>query len=289
MGCLLGMCVGAVAGDERSGVGQADAGNGGERYGWFGCLDHRSTYGEGPYPEPFLVDDTNLETDEFRLDYLHTRGPGRRDEYARAEVEKGFGLLTLELEVAYEKSRDGGQSEQGLGNLSLGLRHPVYQWVSADEWVNMTFGVGVEFGIPSGSTVGRNGEFAPRIFNDLSLGRHFTLQSVLGFSRLYGSGEDGGLQTLEYGLVFGYSLSHRDLPVPGVRQLVPVFELSGETALNHQQSGDHSLTGNLALRANLDPIGEVQPRIGVGYVFPLDHGARQDLSSGFILSLVFEY
>lgn len=287
--------VGVVAGEEDGGgVGLTGAepvatGGQGTRYGLFDWLDHRSTYGEGAFPEPFLVDDTNLESDEFRLDYLHTRGCGRRDEWAKAELEKGYGLLTMELEVPYEKSTVGGRTEQGIGNLGLGVRHPLYQWVSDDEWVNTTVGVGVEFGIPSGSPVGRNGELACRIFNDLSLGRHFTLQSVLGFSHLYGAGEDGGLQTFEYGLVFGYAVSHRELPVPGIRQLVPVLELKGETALNKEAAGGNSLLGNLAVRANLDPIGEIQPRIGLGYVFAIDHGARRDLSCGIMTSLVFEY
>ena len=38
------------------------------RYGWFNGLDHRSSYGQGVYPEPFLVDDSDLETGELRLD-----------------------------------------------------------------------------------------------------------------------------------------------------------------------------------------------------------------------------
>src|ERR1035437_4920651 len=36
------------------------------RYGLFNLLDHRSTYGEGVFPEPFLVDDSVLEDDEDR-------------------------------------------------------------------------------------------------------------------------------------------------------------------------------------------------------------------------------
>ena len=42
------------------------------RYGLFGWLDHRSGYGQGVFPEPFLVDDSDLETNEARLDWLHT-------------------------------------------------------------------------------------------------------------------------------------------------------------------------------------------------------------------------
>ncbi|MBV8351584.1 MAG: hypothetical protein JOZ21_04850, partial [Verrucomicrobia bacterium] len=45
----------------------------GARYGLFDWLDHRSAYGEGVFPEPFLVDDSDLETNELRFDWIHTR------------------------------------------------------------------------------------------------------------------------------------------------------------------------------------------------------------------------
>jgi len=259
------------------------------RYGLFDLLDHRSSYEDGAFPEPFLVDDSVLETDEFRLDWLRTWADGQRGDMAKAELEKGFGLWTLELEVPFEQTRAEGQTLRGLGNINVGARHPIYQFVSDDGLINTTFGAAVELGIPSGSQVSNNAELVPKIFNDLSLGKHFTIQSVLGISTLYGGGADGGLQTFEYGVVFGYSIPHRDLPLPGIRQLVPLFELQGETALNKDAAGSHSLLGNLAIRANLSPIGEVQPRLGLGYVFPIGQGARQDVTSGIITSLVFEY
>jgi hypothetical protein len=43
----------------------------GTRYGLLDLLDHRSAYGQGAFPEPFLVDDSDLETGEARLDWLH--------------------------------------------------------------------------------------------------------------------------------------------------------------------------------------------------------------------------
>jgi len=261
----------------------------GVRQGWFDLLDHRSSYEDGPYPEPFLVDDSVLETDEFRMDWLRTWVSGQHSDVLLTELEKGFGLWTLELEVPFEQTRSDGQTQRGFANIDLGARHPIYQFVSDNGYINTTFGAAVEIGIPTNSQISKNTELVPKIFNDLSLGNHFTIQTLLGLSTLYGSGDDGGLQTFEYGLVFGYSISHRDWALPGIRQLVPVFELQGETTLNKASAGSNSLLGNLALRANLSPMGEVQPRVGVGYVFPIDQGARQDASSGFILSLVFEY
>ena len=48
-------------------------------------------------------------------------------------------------------------------------------------------------------------------------------------------------------------------------------------------------TGNVALRANFNPIGRVIPKLGVGFVFPLTEVAHQETHWGIFTSLVFEY
>jgi hypothetical protein len=78
-------------------------------------------------------------------------------------------------------------------------------------------------GVPNGI------EVVPKIFDDLKLGDHFTIQTIEGYSQLFGGGDDRSLETLEYGFVFGYSIEHEELPIPGVAELIPVFELAGET------------------------------------------------------------
>jgi hypothetical protein len=129
----------------------------------------------------------------------------------------------------------------------------------------------------------------PNIFNDTKIGDHVTVQSIFGYSTLTGGGTDGGLQTFEYGFTFGYFIDHKELPLPGVQKLIPMFELVGATPLNHDESGQSSLLGNACFRLNLNPIGRVQPRLGMGFIFPLNSNARSDVHSGLVLSLVFEY
>jgi hypothetical protein len=260
------------------------------RYGLFDLLDSRSQYGQGVFPEPFIVDDSDYEVNEARLDILHTKIGSQHSDLLTAELEKGFfGVLTLELEVPYQWDLNNGQRQQGFNNINLGARVPVYQYVSTSGFVDSTFGVALEGGIPTNSMLSKNGELVPKVFNDLRLGEHFTVQSILGYSTLVGPGEDGGLQTLEYGFVFGYTIPHEQLPIPGVLQVIPVFELLGATGLNHGQKGDTSLEGDAAVRVNLKTIGNIQPRLGIGYVFPIDNNARQDLHWGIVTSLVFEY
>lgn len=261
----------------------------GTRYGPFDWLDHRSFYSQGDFPEPFLVDDSGLEINEARLDWLHTHTGGSTGDTITAEVEKGFGLLTLELEVPYVREQSGGQTTDGFDNIDLGARYPFYQFVSTGDFFDTTFGAAVELGIPVDSTISKNTEFVPKMFNDTKIGEHLTVQSIYGYSTLFGPGDDGGRQTFEYGFVFGYTLQHQELPLPGIQQFIPMFELSGQTGLNQGEAGVNALLGDAGFRVNLNTIGRVQPRLGVVYVFPLDDHARADVQSGVMVSLVFEY
>lgn len=281
----------ALAGEEVAPA-TAAAGSGATpdtRYGLFNGLDHRSWYNQGNFPEPFLVDDSGLEINETRLDWLHTGANGQQSDIASVEVEKGFGLLTVELKVPYERDAAAGQVSEGIGNIEAGARHPFYQFVSTSGFFDTTVGAAMEVGIPVNSAVSKNTELVPKIFNDLRLGETFTVQSLFGYSTLLGGGADSGLQTFEYGFVFGYSIEHRRLPLPGVQQLIPMFELKGETQLNHDDAGRNSVLGNAAVRVNLNTIGRVQPRLGLGFVFPINSNARSDFHWGIFTSLVFEY
>ena len=235
------------------------------------------------------MDDTGLEINEVRFDWLHTKAGSEHSDEGAAEVEKGFGLATVELRIPYERNVAPDGNSQGYGNIEVGVRHPFYQYVSTTGFFDMTLGAALEVGIPVNSEVSRNTEVVPKVFNDLRIGEHFTLQSLFGYSLLYGSGTDGGLDTFESGFVFGYRISHDELPLPGVDALIPIFELKGETPLNQTDSGETSLLGNAAFRLNLHSIGRVQPRLGVGYVFPMNNNARTDVHSGIFTSLVFEY
>jgi hypothetical protein len=258
------------------------------RYGLFNWLDHRSDYGQGVFPEPFLVDDSDLETGELRLDWLNTAAGSAHSQIGTAEIEKGFGLLTLELEVPYEYDSAGGAATQGFDNLDLGARYPLFQFVSRNGLVDSTFGAGIEAGIPTTSDVSHNAELAPKIFDDLKVGP-FTVQSILGYSLLFGPGEDGGLDTFEYGFVFGYTIPHKTLPLPGVTQLIPVLELTGEKTLNKDRASQNSLTADIGLRANLKTIGRIQARPGIVFVFPMDNAAHAQTHWGIMTSLVFEF
>jgi hypothetical protein len=265
-----------------------DLQGGDTRYGWLNGLDQRSEYGQFFFPEPFLVDDSDLESGELRFDWLHTALGSDHTDNAKAEIEYGFGLLTLELEAPYERDVAGGATTQGFDNIDLGARYPFFQFVSRHGLVDSTFGAGVEAGIPTTSEVSHNAELVPKIFDDLRIG-NFSVQALFGYSRLFGPGQEGGLDTFEYGFVFGYNIPRQALPLPGVDRLIPVVELQGGTELNKGNAGQNSLTADIGLRANLKTIGRIQPRPGIVFVFPTDNGSRQQLHWGIMTSLVFEF
>ena len=290
VGCLCASMLsllGVGATDELPDPAQV-AGSTGTRYGLFNWLDPRSEYGQGVFPEPFLVDDSDLEPGEARLDWLHTGIQGSRGNVVKGEVEKGFGLMTVELEVPYEYDTAPNGTTKGFANIDAGVRYPFYQLVSTSGFVDSTLGAGIEVGIPTGSELSKNAELVPKVFDDIKIGQ-FTTQAILGYSSLFGPGDAGGLQTFEYGFVFGYNLPHGQLPLPGVIETIPFLELLGETELNKADAGHNSLIGNVGFRFNLKALGSIQPRPGIGFVFPMDSGARADLHWGVITSLVFQF
>src|SRR5262249_45293250 len=154
-----------------------------------------------------------------------------------------FGNVTFELEVPYEYDTAPGETAYGFNNINFGARSPLYQFVSSNELGDSSVGVGIQACIPTDCVFGTNAELVPKILNDIKIG-NFTAQCVLGHSTLFGPGPDGGSQTFEYGFMFGYTIPRHQLQLPAVQQLVPFFELSGETGLNNGNSGHNSLLGD---------------------------------------------
>jgi len=260
------------------------------RFGLFDGLDHRSAYNQEFFPQPLLVEDTGLASEgELEFASLNTRANTRHSDTYTVGAQKSFGMLTLELGVPYEHYSDSDDTSQGIGNIAVGARYPLCQFISASGLFDTTLGVGMEAGIPVNTAVSQNTELNPKIFNDLKLGEHFSLQSVLGYDTLLGGGDNGGLQTFDYGFAFGYAVPHGELSLPGIQQFTPLFELDGETGLNHGQSGQNSLLGSIGFRADLKQVGDVQPSLGLGFVFPMDSGARDEVHWGIATSVTLDF
>lgn len=259
------------------------------RYGLFNGLDHSSVYTQEAFPEPFLVEDVAWEDNEVELNWLHTKAGDKQNDTGSIEYQKGIGLLTLEAEIPYVNFVKPGESIHGLGNIDLGARYPLYQYVSANHIVDASFGAAMEAEIATDSTVSRNGDLQPEIFNDLALGNHFTIQTVLGWETETGGGDNGGEQDFDYGFSLACQIPHAAFPLPGTEQFFPMVEISGERGLNKDEAGMDSVLGDVGFRAQLKAVGDLHPWLGFAWIVPLDNGARNDVHWGFETSLVFEF
>ena len=266
------------------------------RYGFFNLLDSRSSYGQFWFVEPLRAPEMDVDR-EIRVDWFHGEGKGTQSDEVTAELEYNFGLLTVEFEVPYVNERSGGfdpatkqvihERSEGIGSIELSARHPVFQYVSPAGAFDYTLVGAMEVALPSGSSISKDTELVPQLFQLLRLGEHLSVEASLGWSVLIvpdGRGENG----LEYNLVLGYNLERDQLKLPGIQRLIPLFELNGETPLSHEDRGTNALFGTAGFRINLNALGPVQPRLGIGYVFPIDQGARNELRWGIVTSLVFE-
>jgi hypothetical protein len=261
-----------------------------------GLLDHRSIYGKFWFPEPLLNPEMDVDR-EIRLDYFHAERRGLVAHELNFELEYSFGLLTLEAEVPYVNEREiaiddatglpARERSEGIGNVELAARHPVFQYVSPYEQFDYTIALALEVALPTRTRISKDSELVPQIFQLLRVGEHLSAQASVGYSFVVGP-EEGGAQTLEYGLTLGYSLERDRLNWPGINRLTPLVELSGERGMNRGENGHNVLFGVVGARVDFNAIGGAQPRIGFGYVFPIDQGAREEMDWGIITSLVLE-
>jgi hypothetical protein len=282
--------------DDERGPATAPAGSaiqpGETQFGLFGLLDKRSKYYSDFFPEPFRVEDTTLDN-EMRLDWQHNEGRVPSSNQFIAEVQKAVGIVTFEVQGTYIIDRGGPDAGNVLkdvgdfGNIELGARVPVYQVVSGD--FDNSVGVNFELGVPTNSRLSKNTEITPGVFDDLRIGDHITMQSLFSLSSLLGSEPDEARESFEYGLAFGYSVEDEQFALPHVERIVPLFELVGETGLSGHDSGHNALTATAGVRVELKPIWGLQPQLGVGYIFPIDQGGREQLRWGMFTSVVFDF
>ena len=286
-----------LAGAVSGAIGQVVNSLPSSRYGLWNLLDSRSVYGQYWFVEPLRAPEMDVDR-ELRLDWFHAEGKGSQSDEVTAELEYNFGLLTVEVEVPYinnrtsrfdaELKKEVRSREEGIDNIELSARHPVFQWVSAGGAFDYTLAGAMEVAVPSGSSFSKDTELVPQVFQLLRLGEHVSVEASAGWTVLIGP-VARGQNSLEYNVVLGYNLEREQISLPGVQRVIPIFELNGNTGLSHEERGENALFGTAGFRVNLNAVGIAQPRLGIGYVFPIDQGARDEIRWGFVTSLVFEF
>jgi hypothetical protein len=271
---------------------QQVATSGSQRY-FFNLLDHRSRYGTGFFPEHFRQ--TSLDAEhELRVDYFHGEHSVRREDEIEAEVEWAIGNLTLTIEAEWESEREFDPEEGVLGRqegwqtVKFKAHHPLYQFVSRDDFFDYTFVGKISVGLPlAGSMHNDDYEIYPLLGQLLRIGEHFSTQTWTGVNFIVGP-KEGGHHEFRYGALLGWNVYHDEIPLPGTQSLTPLLELDGQTILAGPVRGQNRLFGVAGLRFNLNPLGAAQPRFGIGYLFPIDQGARNELGWGIQTSLIIE-
>jgi hypothetical protein len=255
----------------------------------FSLVDPRAIYGKSTFPEPLVAPEMDVER-EFRLDWLHEEKRGIRNDNVKAEVEYSFGYLTLEVEVPYERQEEHHHAIDGIGSIEFSVRYPIWQYVSPAATFEYTLVGALELAVPSNSRISKDTEVVPQLYQLMRFGDHLTLQTSIGYSALIGP-EEGGVASLEYAAVLGYSIDHRQLPIPTVLRLIPMAELVGERPFNGSDQDANRLRGVLGTRILFGSLanGAIQPRFGIGYVMPLNSAAREDFRWGIIASFVLEF
>src|SRR3954464_8954066 len=104
-------------------------------------LDRRSTYGTFWFPEPLRAPEMDVDS-EVRFDFFHGESADAQSNELVAEVEHNIGLLTLEVKIPYVREsrssldpatgRITHDVAEGIGNVELAARHPIFQLVSPD-------------------------------------------------------------------------------------------------------------------------------------------------------------
>src|SRR5881397_2514805 len=83
---------------------RADEAPSSTRYGPFGLLDRRSIYGKYWFPEPLATDESDVDN-EVRADCFHGEKRNHQFDSVKVEIEKSFGLMTVEIAGGYETDR----------------------------------------------------------------------------------------------------------------------------------------------------------------------------------------
>jgi hypothetical protein len=280
----VGLHAGVVWADEDRDESTQPAG----RY-FFGLLDSRSSFGKDFFPDPFLGPDFDAET-QLEIDYLHAEKANIQAD----EVDAGFqwnvaGQLTVSADFGWDRESAGDAGDpSGFENVDLGVYHPLFQYVSNDDFFDYTAVGRLDAGIPTRTAVsGKDLQLSPYLGQLLRIGRHFSVQAWTGaqFTLAPGPSND---DAFAYGTLLGWRVGHNELPLPLIDSVTPLLELDGSRPFV-AADGQDALSGIAGANFNFKSIGEAQPALNIGWQFPIDQGARSQFRWGVIAEFFLQF
>lgn len=256
---------------------------------FFGLLDSRSSYGHDFFPDLFLGPEFDKET-QLEVDYGHSEADGQQDDEADAEIDwNPIGDLTLAAEVGWEHVHEGDDDDEesgsGVESVDLAAYHPIFQYVSPSGFFDYTAVTRLDVAIPTRSPVaGDDAQLTPYVAHLIRLGDHISIESWAG--TLFPI-QPHPVDTFIYGASFGYLIPRSQLPLPLTDSFMPMFELDGTNPFSGP--GQDALIGVAGIHWDLSDIGDAQPSFGIGYEFPMDEGAREQLRWGIISQFFVDF
>ncbi len=268
---------------------------------FFNLLDGRSSYGTDFFHDPLIGPELDAES-QVELDYAHSEGHGHReDEFDAGAQWNPVGQLTLAAEVGWDSEHhapgaasdpeDGTADSEEAGdqsgweNIDLAVYHPLLQLLNADKTLDYTLVGRLDVGIPTRTQVsGTDVQFTPLLGQLLRIGQHISAEAWTGVEFTFVSHDD---RPLIYGASIGYVIDHGQLRLPATRSVTPIIELDGQAPL--AGDGQDALFGVVGVNVTFKSAGWLAPRFQIGYQFPLDQGARDELSWGIVSELQFDF
>lgn len=231
------------------------------------------------------------------MDYLH----GEKHGLVNDEVDAGFqwnvvGQLMVVGEFGWDSQHaalirggavddDGAEGNlSGFENVDLAIYHPIFQWVAEDDSFDYTACLRLDFGIPTRTRASsRDLQLTPYLGQLLRLGRHISIEAWTGGAFSLAPHQR---DPFIYGVSVGYEIIQEQLPLPLMEKLTPIVELGGQTPFSSR--GQDVLFGFSGFDFHFRSVGALDPHIEVGYQFPLDQGARDQLRWGIVTQLFLE-
>src|SRR5438045_681751 len=120
-------------------------------------LNPQSRFGLAWFPETLRAPEMDLEFQELQVNWFHAEKKGRQIDEVKGEFEQAFGSFTFEIELpylrdaqaAFESETGRRHKDEGLSRVEMGLRAPLFQWVSPDGFVDYTLVGAFELALPT--------------------------------------------------------------------------------------------------------------------------------------------
>ncbi len=240
---------------------------------FFGLLDHRSKLAKGFFPGTFLAANVAAQR-EVAMTWYHFETGHQQLDLFYNEFKWGMDQWTLEFQAPYQHEHVSfpdaapgaptSRNFDGMANFAIVMRAPIYQYVSRSGFFDYSLVPGLEIDAPSGSAVSTGTTITPRMMQAIGLGNHISVMTSVGMSFLTGP-HQGGEKDLNWDAVLGYNIYHRNLPIPLIADITPVFEIVGSDPISGPNSGRQSISTLFGVEINPEPKwGYLTPYLGVG-------------------------